>query len=129
VWYNKLSGIQEDIKMLMFKKKKIQVYLNNVGDPKTALDLLLCDYLNGSIKKDFESIGFEKISINIDWLDDYKCIGIQCKYQRYYVDIQIHNDEFSVSYDLDEPDEDIFYKLDSREQFYQALEDMLKTIG
>ena len=78
VWYNKLSGIQGDIKMLMFKKKKIQVYLNNVGDPKTAFDLLLCDYLNGSIKKDFESIGFEKISIHIDWLDNYKCIGIQC---------------------------------------------------
>ena len=56
----------------MFKKKKIQVYLNNVGDPKTAFDLLLCDYLNGSIKKDFESIGFEKISIHIDWLDNMK---------------------------------------------------------
>lgn len=115
--------------MCFLRKKKIQTYLDRVGNSKTAFDILLSDYFDGSIKKNLAAIGFEKISINIDWLDDYKCIGIQCKYQRYYVDIQIHNDEFSVSYDLDEPDEDIFYTLDSREQFYQALEDMLKTIG
>lgn len=60
VWYNKLSYIQEDIKMLVFKKKKIQVYLNNLSDSKTTFDLLLCDYLDGSIKKDLETIGFEK---------------------------------------------------------------------
>lgn len=114
--------------MLMFKKKKMQVYLNNVGDPKTAFDLLLCDYLNGSIKNDFESIGFEKISIHIDWLDNYKCIGIQCQYQRYYADIQIHHDEFSVSYDLDEPDEDIIYPLESKEQMYKALSNVIQMM-
>ena len=114
--------------MLMFKKKKIQVYLNNVGAPKNAFDLLLCDYLNGSIKKDFESIGFEKISIHIDWLDNYKCIGIQCQYQRYYVDIQIHHDEFSVSYDIDEPDEDIIYPLESKEQMYKALSNVIQMM-
>ena len=114
--------------MLMFKKKKIQVYLNNLSDSKTTFDLLLCDYLDGSIKKDLETIGFEKISIHIDWLDDYKCIGIQCKYQKYYVDIQIHNDEFSVSYDIDEPDEDISYPLESKEQMYRALSDVIQAI-
>ncbi len=46
--------------MLVFKKKKIQVYLNNLSDSKTTFDLLLCDYLDGSIKKDLETIGFEK---------------------------------------------------------------------
>lgn len=114
--------------MLMFKKKKIQVYLNNLGDSKTTFDLLLCDYLDGSVKKVLESIGFEKISIHIDWLDDYKCIGIQCKYQRYYVDIQIYTDEFSVSYDLDEPDEDVIYPLESKEQMYKALSDAIQTM-
>ena len=114
--------------MLMFKKKKIQVYLNNLGDSKTTFDLLLFDYLDGSIKKDLESIGFEKISIHIDWLNDYKCIGIQCKYQRYYVDIQIHNDEFSVSYDIDESDEDIIYPLESKEQMYKDLSNVIQMM-
>ena len=114
--------------MPMFKKKKIQVYLNSLGDSKSTFDLLLCDYLDGSIKKDLASVGFEKISIHIDWLDDYKCIGIQCKYQRYYIDIQIHNDEISVSYDLDEPDKDIIYPLESKEQMYKVLSDVIQVM-
>lgn len=112
----------------MLKKKRIQAYLENECVRKSAFDLLLCDYLNGSIKKDLEAIGFEKISIHIDWLDDYKCIGIQCKHQSYYVDIQIQNDEFSVSYDLDEPDEGILFPLESKEQMYKDLSGVIQTM-
>ncbi len=70
----------------------------------------------------------KKISIHIDWLDDYKCIGIQCKYQKYYVDIQIQNDEFSVSYDIDESDEDIIYTLESKEQMYKDLSNVIQMM-
>ena len=114
--------------MLIFKKKKIQSYLNNLGNNKTAFDFLLCDYLNGNLKKELESIGFLKIDMYIDWLENHKCISIQCKYQKYYVDIQIYKDEFSVSYDLDEPDEDIIYSLESKQQMYKTLSDVIQIM-
>lgn len=50
--------------MFLFKKK-IRAYLNNLGDNKTAFDILLCDYSDGSLKKELESIGFSKIDIHI----------------------------------------------------------------
>ena len=114
--------------MLMFKKKKIQSYLSNLGDNKTAFDLLLCDYLDGSLKKELETLGLAKIDIHVDFYEDIKCIGVQCKYQKYYVDIQIYPDEFSVSYAVDEPDENTVYPLESKEQVYKTLSHAVQTM-
>ena len=108
--------------MFFSKKKKIQKYLTQKAESdKDAFDFLLCDYLDGTLKTDLESLGITKNEIHIDWFDDIKCIGIQGKYKKYFADIQIYPNEFSVSFDLDEPDEDMSYPLESKERVYSVI--------
>ena len=115
--------------MFTTKKKKIQKYLEQrAGDNKCAFDDLLSDYLDGSLKENLESVKIERVEIHIDWFDDIKCIGIQVRYKEYYMDLQIYPNEFSVSFDLDEPDEDVIYPLESKEQIYSVLSDTVKTL-
>lgn len=115
--------------MFTTKKKKIQKYLEQkTDDNKCAFDDLLSDYLNGSLKDNLESVKIERVEIHIDWFEDIKCIGIQGRYKEYYMDLQIYPKEFSVSFDLDEPDEDVIYPLESKEQVYSVLSDTVKTL-
>jgi hypothetical protein len=116
--------------MFTAKKKKIQQYLNRKAESdKNAFDFLLCTYLDGTLKTDIKSLGITKNEIHIDWLDDIKCIGIQGKYKKYFADIQIYPNKFSISFDLDEPNDDISYALESKGQLYRVISetmDMLK---
>ena len=115
--------------MFITKKKKIQKYLEQKADDnKCAFDFLLSDYLDGSLKEDLTSIEIKKAEIHIDWFDDIKCIGIQGQYQEYYMDLKIYPDEFSLSFDSDEPDEDVVYPFESKEQLYTVLSDTVKTL-
>ena len=115
--------------MFTTKKKKIQKYLEQkANNNKCAFDDLLSDYLDGSLKENLKSAKMEKVEIHIDWLDDIKCIGIQGRYKEYYMDLQIYPNEFSVSFDLEEPDEDVIYPLESKEQVYSILLDTVKTL-
>jgi len=115
--------------MFITKKKKIQKYLRQrANDNKCAFDELLSDYLDGSLKENLESVKIESVEIHIDWFDDIKCIGIQGRYKEYYMDLQIYPNEFSASFALDEPDEDVIYPLESKEQVYNVLSDTVKTL-
>ena len=115
--------------MFSSKKKKIQQYLNQKTESdKNACDFLLCDYLDGTLKTDLESLGITKNQIHIDWLDDIKCIGLQGRYKKYFADIQIYPDEFSISFDLDEPDDDITYVLESKDQLYRMISETISTL-
>lgn len=115
--------------MFITKKKKIQKYLEQKADDnKCAFDDLLSDYLDGSLKENLEHVKIKKVEIHIDWFDDVKCIGIQGRYKDYYMDMQIYPNEFSVSFDLDEPDEDVIVPLESKEQVYSVLSDTVKAL-
>ncbi len=115
--------------MVITKKKKIQKYLEQTADDnKCAFDFLLSDYLDGSLKENLTSIEIKKAEIHIDWFDDIKCIEIQGQYKDYYMDLQIYPDEFSLSFDLDEPDEDVVYPFESKEQLYTVLSDTVITL-
>lgn len=115
--------------MFTTKKKKIQKYLEQKADNnKCAFDTLLYDYLDGSLKENLESVKIKKVEIHIDWFDDVRCIGIQGRYKEYYMDLQIYPNEFSVSFDLDEADEDVIYPLESKEQIYSVLSDTVKVL-
>ena len=115
--------------MFFTKKKKIQKYLEQKAESdKNVFDFLLCNYLDGTLKTDLELLGITKNEIHIDWLDEIKCIGIQGRYNKYFVDIQIYPDEFSISFDLDEPDDEITYILESKEQVYRVLSETIDTL-
>ena len=115
--------------MFSAKKKKIQRYLEQKAtNERCAFDLLLSDYLEGTLKQKLISTGIIKIAIHIDWLDDYKCIGIQGRNNQYYLDLQIYQKEFAVSYSLDEPDAQTEYPLESQEQFYSVLLNIVRKM-
>ena len=114
----------------MFKKMKIKAYLNSLGDDKSPFDLLLSDYISGAMEKELRAKGIGRISTHIDWHKDLKCIGIQGKYMCYYtyIDILIYSDEFSIAYDFGEADDGVTYPLVSRDQVYETLYGIIKTI-
>ena len=117
--------------MIIFsKKKKIQKYLESISvENRTPFEQLLQDYLSGDLKNKLNNIGINKISIHIDWLDDYKCMGIQAKYNEYYMDCQIFENEFTLAFDLDEADDDAEYLLKDREYFYSIISKAIETIA
>ena len=84
--------------------------------------------MEGTLKTDLESLGITKNQIHIDWLDDIKCIGLQGRYKKYFADIQIYPDEFSISFDLDEPDDDITYPFESKDQLYRMISETISTL-
>ena len=109
------------------KKKKIKCYLENSALPLSAFDGLLSDYMSGELKAGLLRLGGEKIETYIDWLDNYRCIEVQGRYRKYYVELQIEEKEFSIAYDIDEPDAPKTYLLETREQVYSVLEDILNN--
>lgn len=111
------------------KKKEIKCYLENASSPLSAFDGLLSDYMSGELKAGLLKLGVEKPEIHIDWLDDYRCIEVQGKYRKYYVELQVEKNEFSICYDADEPDDPQIYLLETKEQVYSVLEDILKKLS
>ncbi len=112
--------------MFISKKKKIQRYLDQKSDGMDVFDLLLSEYLSGEMLQKLNSLDIQKAEIFVDWVKGGKCIGIQGRFRTYFVDVQIYPDEFGISIDVDEPDDDVMYALESREQLYSALADALK---
>ena len=113
--------------MLFGKKKRISEYLSQKQNTQSAtpFDILLSEYLCGTLKLKLSEFNFRAINIHIDWLPDYKCIGIQAKFRDYFFDIQIETTSFSVSYDKDEPDDAIEYEFKDEAVLYSTLEDIL----
>ena len=110
------------------RKKKIQAYLKGKSlQQQTPFDELLCDYLTGKMKAILSDIGVKKVGIHIDWLPDYKCIGIQAVYHQKYLDLQIEPTGFSIGYDPVEPDEHQHHLLQTRENVYAVIKQTLET--
>lgn len=108
--------------MFQTKKKKIRTYLNEKEpDQLTPFDELLVDFLSGEMKDVFCELGTKKVEIHIDWLPDYHCIGVQGIYNYKYLDLQIEPTEFSVVYDPIEPDDHVYYSLESKNQVYDVI--------
>ena len=115
--------------MFFSKKKKIHKYLCQKAEgDKSVFDFILCNYLDGTLKTDLESLGITRNEIHIDWFDDIKCIGIQGRYKKYFADIQIYPNEFSVSFDIDEPDDTISYPMESKEQVYSVISEIINSL-
>ena len=115
--------------MFTSKKKKIRRHLESIPDAdKTGFDFLLLDYLNGILKSQLEDMGISKTDIYIDWHDHIKCISVQGSFKKYYIDLHIYPDEFCLSFDTDEPDEDEIYPMKSRDYFYQTMANTIQAL-
>ena len=117
--------------MLFGKKKKISQYLTQKQcfQELTAFDNLLSQYLGGELKQKLSMLDFNTISFHIDWLADYKCIGVQAKFGEYFFDIQIFQDLFAIAYDEDEPNCDAEFELTSVTAFYNAIENIISKLN
>jgi len=114
--------------MFCTKRRKIQIYLasHNACDAQPFCSVLRAG-LSGELKAWFTGMGFKKVSIHIDWLDDYRCVGVQGVFSGYYLDLQIEPTQFSVGYDPDEPDEHRYYPLESPDQIYEVVQQTIQA--
>ena len=109
--------------MFLTKRAKIAAYLKTASpSPFTEL---LAQWHAGQMRGRLESLGLRKLEFHIDWLPDYKCIDIQGRRDRMYVDIQIEPASFTIAMDEDEPDDPTEYALVSAEGFYDTLREAM----
>ena len=109
--------------MFLTKRGKIAAYLKTASPSPFAE--LLAQLHGGQMQERLESLGLRKPEFHIDWLPDYKCIDIQGRRDRMYVNIQIEPNAFTIVMDEDEPDDPTEYALVSAEGFYDTLRDTL----
>ena len=115
--------------MIQTKKQKITAYLAAKKDKrKSAFDVLLEHYLNGLLRRNLIGSGLSRVQISIDFLEDYKCINVSGKHGKYYVDLIIEQTEFSIGCDLDEPDDHIYYPLESAEFLYSTVHSTIHSL-
>ena len=92
----------------MTKKKKIRKYLDDMPKEKyTAFELLLSDYLDGSLEKRLKTTGLKWSNIDVVWDDDGKLISIGSSYHDYSMDLWIYSDEIVIFFTAedDRPEE------------------------
>ena len=111
----------------MFEKSKIKSHLRRVGENKSPFDVLLSDYLNGRLKREFKSKKIRVISIRTDWSDDERCIRVYGKYSAYHINVEIYPDKVTISYDS-LAHESMTYPLDSSERVYSTLLSIIKVL-
>ena len=109
--------------MFLTKRGKIAAYLKTASPSPFAE--LLAQWHTDQMRDRLESLGLGKLEFHIDWFPDYKCIDIQGRRDRMYVDIQIEPASFTIAMDEIEPDEPSEYALVSAEGFYDTLRDTL----
>lgn len=109
--------------MFFTKRKKIDSWLKAAAP--SPFSELLGQQRSGQMQVQLEAMGLTKQEYHIDWLSDYKCICIQARFGKLYVDIQIEPDAFAIAVDKDEPDDPVEFPLTSAEGFYQTVRQCL----
>ena len=109
--------------MCLFKKRKIRNYLYELGENKSTFDMLLEDYLSGELKMDFQKMGLTKIELGVDL---FHTIWVQAKYGEFFVEVQMHSDEFSIAVDLGEADDDVFYTMSDKVDMIEKIKYEIK---
>ena len=85
------------------KKKKIRKYLDDKPKEKyTTFDLLLSDYLDGTLEKSFKTTRLKWCSVEIQWEDDFQMISVGSVYNRYEMDLWIYTDEIVIFFNSEE---------------------------
>lgn len=115
----------------MTKKKKVRQYLDAKPKEKyTAFDLLLIDYLDGSLENQLKSAGLKRINIQIQWDDEDQWILVNADYRVYEMDLTVYPDEILIWFDSkDELPEELepeavkeqSLPLESKEQLFDLL--------
>ena len=105
--------------MFFTKRKKIESWLKTAAPSPFAA--LLAMERSGQLASQLSDLGLTKQEYHIDWLDDYKCICIQARFGKLYIDIQIEPNAFTIAVDEDEPDDPVEFPLKSTEGFYEQL--------
>ena len=119
----------------MTKKKKIRKYLDDMPKEKfTAFELLLSDYLDGSLEKRVKTTGLKWSNIDVVWDDDGKLISIGSSYHGYSMDLWIYSDEIVIFFTAedDRPEElepeackEQHLPLENKEQIFDLIKEKL----
>ena len=109
--------------MFKTKKNKIKDYLSGKMPLSSAFDILLRDYIDGTLMEKMKSWGVSELEIHIDWLDTYKCIDIQGSVKDGFMNIQIDPKKYIIGIGADEEDVE-----DSDEIVLDSVDDFYATV-
>ena len=122
----------------MTKKKKIRKYLDDMPKEKyTTFELLLSDYLDGSLEKRLKTTGLKWSNIDVIWDDDGKLISIGSSYHDYSMDLWIYSDEIVIFFTAedDRPEElepeackEQHLPLENKEQIFDLIREKLAAL-
>ena len=112
--------------MFNIKNNKIKAYLSGKKPLSDTFDVLLQDYIDGTLAEKMKSEGVSGLEIHIDWLDTYKCIDIQGKVKNGFMNIQIEPEKYLIGIGVDEVDDLNELTLDSSEAFYSMLHKVIE---
>lgn len=111
-----ITKLIKTVKSRSGKRAQVKKYLSGKQSRET-FELLLEEWAEGKLIAHLSRLGLSSAEIHIDLLPDYKCLGIQTRHDKNYVDIQIFEKSFAISADKDEADEGTEYELVSIERF------------
>ncbi len=114
--------------MRRLRKDKIEEYLASKAT-LSAYDLLLRDWLDGSIRARLEEMGLSHVTTDVDWGRYMSFISINGRCGSFYVSIDVFPGEYSFAADLVSPDEDDFERLTEHDAFYANIAKRLKGLG
>lgn len=120
------------------KKKRIRQYLDDKPKEKyKAFDLLLSDYLDGSLEKLLKATGLGRCGIDVTWDDDVQFIAIESSYHGYSMDLVVYTDDITIFFTAEddlsveqEPDackqQDL--PLQSKDQIFDLIKEKLAAL-
>ena len=110
--------------------EEIQQHLQGIPDEnRSAFDHLLGEYLSGRMRERLIAIGLNRIVITVS-RHDFPCsIDIEGIWNRYYINLQIEPDSFSLAFYESGPDEYEDYPLTSPDQPYEKLKKLIKELS
>ena len=122
--------------MFMTKKKMVRRYLDDKPKEKYgAFDLLLSDYLDGSLEKRLKALGLKWNAISIQWDDEYQWIQVESRYHGYTMDLTIYSDEIVLFFDNELPEElqpdackEVHLPLESKERLFDLILEKLSGL-
>ena len=132
-WLNKLEEKRSDDLNPRRNRQiheKIRQYLQGIPDEnRSAFDHLLAEYLSGRMRERLEATGLSRVAIFLGRSDCFRSIDIEGIVGKYYINLQIESDSFSLAFYESGPDEYVDYPLPSPDQPYDAVKTLIATLS
>ena len=110
--------------------EEIQLHMSGLpSENRSVFEHLLDEYLSGRMRERLKALGLNRIVISAGWQDFYRGIDIEGIFGKYYINLQIETDFFSLAFYEYGPEEYEDYPLTSPDQPYDELKRLIEKLS